>query len=193
MRKIFPAHILFLLAAFFPLAAQDLEGPSPAAGRFRDGPIDVNLIIDGSRYPGEGRARDWVRGHLLEGILQEGDYLRIWIAGDKAAVLYQGAMEADAWETVGELIRRPLPGSPSADFAGALRAAREAGRSENAILSYTLLVSSPGGLSPAHTPYLRYSRVMEFPGWRALVVALDIGEDVREAADSFLSDGSSGE
>jgi hypothetical protein len=37
-------------------------------------------------------------------------------------------------------------------------------------------------------PYLRYSRVLEFSGWRALVIAMDIGQQIRDAASSFLPD-----
>ncbi|MDR2101078.1 MAG: hypothetical protein LBP43_00735 [Treponema sp.] len=187
-----------LLGGLFPLGAWDAGRPEfRPPGRFRSlgraGPINVNLIIDGSRYMGGTGAQAWVCGRLVDGILQEGDYLSVWIAGDRAAVLYQGVLGADNRELIKSLIQRPLPESPSADFAGALRAAKEAGVPEDRppVMTYTLLVSSPRGLSPAHVgaalPYLRYSRVLEFPGWRALVIALDISRQVREAADSFLS------
>jgi hypothetical protein len=187
-----------LLGGLLPLGAWNAEraGTGPQ-GRFlsrgRNGPIDVNLIIDGSRYMGETGARAWICEYLVDGILQEGDYLTIWVAGDRAAVLYQGVLGADNRESIRGLIQGPLPESPSADFAGALRAAQGAGVPEDRspVMTYTLLVSSPRGLSPAHVgaalPYLRYSRMLEFPGWRALVIALDIGPHVREAADSFLS------
>jgi hypothetical protein len=195
MKKMLLACIL--LAGLVPLGAQTAEkaefrSQEPLRSRGRKGPIDINLIIDGSRYMGETGAQTWICEHLVDGMLQEGDYLRIWIAEEQAAVLYQGLLEADNRQSIKELIQRPLPGAASADFAGALRAARGAGVSGNRapIMTYTVLISSPGGLSPAHTgaalPYLRYSRVLEFPGWRALVIALDIGPQVREAADLFL-------
>ncbi|MDR2748153.1 MAG: hypothetical protein LBB77_12010 [Treponema sp.] len=197
MRRMF--LVWALLACLLPLGAQSAERTEfRSPGRFRSlgrsGPIDINLIIDGSLYIGETGARAWICEQLVDGMLQEGDYLRIWIAGDEAAILYQGILEAGGREAVKDLIQRPPPGSLSADFAGALRAALEAGVSENRspLMTYTLLVSSSKALSPAHIgaalPYLRYSRVLDFSGWRALVIALDIGQQVREAADSFLSD-----
>jgi hypothetical protein len=201
MRRTLPAGIF--LAVFLPvlLGAQASEragfSPGPPGlipSQGRNGPIDVNLIIDGSLNMGNTGAQDWICGRLLDGTLQEGDFLRIWIAGEQAAVLYQGVLAADSREAVKGLIQKPLPGSASADFAGALRAAREAGAPGNRspILTYTLLISSPRGLSPARLdgimPDLRYSRVLEFPGWRVLVIALDIGRQVREAAGSFLPD-----
>jgi hypothetical protein len=176
MRKIFPAGIL--LALCFPVLSEARS------------PIEVNLIIDGSRYMGNTGAQDWICGEVLDGMLREGDYLRIWIAGERAAVLYQGVLGADNRETVKDLIKKPLPASESADITGALRAARETVPGDR-IMTYTLLITSPRGLSPAQIggalPHLRYSRVLDFSGWRALVIALDIGPEVREAAGSFLS------
>jgi hypothetical protein len=185
------------LAVLFPVlpGAQTVKGalfsPDQIFPRGRNGPVDVNLIIDGSRDMENTGARDWICGDLLEGMLREGDYLRIWIAGEQARIIYQGVL-ADDRETVKGLIKKPLPGSASVDFAGALRAAREAApASRPSLMTCTLLVSSPRSLSPAHIgealPSLRYSRVLEFSGWRVLVIALDIGQEVREAADSFLS------
>ena len=192
MKKMFLLCILFAgLVSLGAQTAERAEFRGQLRSRGRNGPIDINLIIDGSRYLGKTGAQSWICESLVDGMFREGDYLRIWIAGEQALVLYQGLLEADNRETIKELIQRPLPASSSADFAGALRAARRVSGNRNPIMTYTILVSSPGALSPAHTeaalPYLRYSRVLEFPGWRALIIALDIGRQVREAADSFLS------
>jgi hypothetical protein len=194
MRRIFPALLPAFILFTLPLGAQT-GGEALAGSPGRSDPIDINLIIDGSRHTGETGAQAWICEYLLDGMFQEGDYLRIWIAGEEAAVLYQGLLGADNRELIRELIQRPLPGSASVDFAGALRAAQGAGVSESRspLFTYTLLVSSPIGLSPAHLgaalPYLRYSRVLDFSGWRALVIALDISRQVREAAGLFLSNG----
>jgi hypothetical protein len=194
MRKIL--LLLVLLAAGFPpllprLAAQAAGGGEDSPGR-RD-PIDVNLIIDGSQYMQNAGApaAEWICDYLLDGLIQEGDYLRIWAAEERSSVLFQGVLGADNRETVKNLIRKPPAGSASADFSGALKAALAA--SGGSLMTYTLLVSSIQGLSPVHlgeaVPYLRYSKVLDFSGWRALVAALDIGPQVQEAAASFLSGG----
>jgi hypothetical protein len=153
----------------------------------------VNLIIDGSLHMREAgaRAQEWICAALLDGVLQEGDYLRIWIAAEPASLLYQGVLEADSMEAVKDLVRGALPFSAGADFAGALRGALRA-VPENSLMTCTFLISSPGGLSPLHMgeamPYLRYSRVLDFSGWRVLVTG-DLGGQVREAASAFLSNG----
>ncbi|MDR0997493.1 MAG: hypothetical protein LBL70_00365 [Treponema sp.] len=205
MRKFFVPAIPLLLGLLLSHRAEALDPAdtervppsvslSPAQGP-RDDPIDMNLIIDGSRFmegPG-GDAAAWLCEYVVDGMLQPGDYLRIWIAGDKVLSLYGAVLGEGDREAVKALIRRPLPGSKTADFEGALRAVMvpPAGASRSPLMTYTLLVSSPEGLSPVHLgaalSHLRFSRVMEFPGWRALVIALDIGPQVREAAGSFLS------
>jgi hypothetical protein len=195
MRKILPILVLFA-AGFFPilphLAAQAAGGGLDSPGRHD--PIDMNLIIDGSQYMQNTGvpAAEWICDYLLSGLLQEGDYLRIWVAEERSAVLFQGILGADNRETVKALIRKPPAGSASADFSGALKAALAASGG-GSLMTYTLLVSSIQGLSPAHlegaVSYLRYSKVLDFSGWRALVVGLDIGRQVQEAAASFLSGG----
>jgi hypothetical protein len=182
--------ITVFLAAAFISVSPGLGAQAAETGQ--RGPIDANLIIDGSRYMRDTGAQAWICDTLLEETLRAGDYLRIWIAADQASLLYQGVLEADNREAVKNLVRGALPLSARADFTGALREARRAAPGNRApFMTYTLLVSSPGGLSPAHIgeamPYLRYSRVLEFSGWRALVIAMDIGQQVRDAASSFLS------
>ncbi|MDR0399883.1 MAG: hypothetical protein LBH51_02960 [Treponema sp.] len=191
MKKLLLIPVL-LAAGFLPLR-QRLEAQDSSPGR--NDPIDVNLIIDGSRYMRDtaDSAAAWICDYLLNNILQEGDYLRVWVAENQAVPLYQGVLEADNQEAVKDLVRKPLPESGSADFSGALAAAGTDSGRENSLMTYTLLVCSPWSLSPAlqgnAASSLRYFRVLEFPGWRALVVALDIGQQVRDAAASFLRGG----
>jgi hypothetical protein len=163
-----------------------------AEAQTRKDPIDVNLIIDGSRYTQNlgGEISDWLCGYVVDGILIEGDYLRICIAGEKARTLYAGVFRTEDRESLKALLRSPLPGSEAADFAGALGGLAP-GKDRSPLMTYTLLISTPRGLSPVHigplSSYLRFSRVMDFPGWRALVLAPDIAPRVQEAAGAFLA------
>ncbi|MDR1024108.1 MAG: hypothetical protein LBL56_00135 [Treponema sp.] len=158
----------------------------------RKDPIDVNVIIDGSRYTQDlgVEISDWLCGYVVDGILMEGDYLQICIAGEKAQTPYAGIFRTEDRESLKALLRRALPGSEAADFAGAL-GGLSPGKDRSPLMTYTLLISTPRGLSPVHigtlSSYLRFSRVMDFPGWRALVLAPDIGPRVQEAAGAFLA------
>jgi hypothetical protein len=129
-------------------------------------------------------------------MLQEGDTLRLWIAGETAQTLFSGPVrDAAAKEEVKKFLRSPVPGSQEADFTGALReAAGTAGStdSRNAAMTYTLLITaSSAGLSPtllgAGANYMRYSRVMEFSGWRALVITLNADSRVQNAAKAYMT------
>jgi hypothetical protein len=182
--------ILGALAALLMLKS----GAAPEA-QTRNEAVDVNLIIDGSRYTRDlgGEIAEWLCGYVIDGILQEGDYLRIRVAAEKAQTLYSGVYRGGEGESLKALLRAPLPGSERADFAGALGDLFSPAGDRRPLMSYTLFISGPRGLSPVHlgaaASYLRFSRVMVFPGWRALVIAPDMGPRVREAADAFLAGG----
>jgi hypothetical protein len=166
-----------------------------AQAQTRNVPIDVNLIIDGSRYTRNlgGEIAEWICGYVVDGILIEGDYLRIRVAADKAQTLYAGVFSAEQAESIKTMLRASLPGSETADFAGALGDILSPQAGKRPLMSYTLLVSTPQGLAPVRlgraSAYLRFSRVMEFPGWRALVLAPDISSQVRAAAEAFFAGG----
>jgi hypothetical protein len=153
-------------------------------------PIDVNLIIDGSASQAgvKEEISAWVLSRLDQ-ILMEGDRVTIWSAGDSARVVYTGRINNDAdREAVRNSIREISASSGSADFSGALRDA--AGRQSSGF-SYTLLVcASPAALSSIlsgpQASLLRFSRIEEFSGWRALVVGLNLEQRVRRAAANFF-------
>jgi hypothetical protein len=171
--------VLLILAGCLPcfLSAVDV----------RDIPIDMYIILDASSaiQNRKDEAVRWLCDYVVDGLLREGDSLTMLSAAENPAEIFSESISgADAKETAKRILRSVVPGGPSADYAGALReAASRQGRSSRT--AYTLLVSAsvPG---PAAAPLLRYSRVQEFPGWRALVVALNIEKKVREAAGGFM-------
>ncbi|GHU54732.1 hypothetical protein FACS189442_1390 [Spirochaetia bacterium] len=157
-------------------------------------PIAVNIIMDGSAAMQEADdgAVNWVCDYVIDSLLQEGDSLRLWIAGETAQTIFSGPINGEgAREEVKKLLRSSLPGSEAADFTGALREASRMGASPSGI-TYTLLITaSSSGLSPtllgAGANYMRYSRVMEFSHWRALVIALNINSRVQDAAKAYMA------
>ena len=181
--------IMGVLWGAFPLFGAD----SPAGKDIRNTPVTVNLIIDGSAAL--SGARDemsaWVTKGLIDGLLQNGDRITIWSAGGTAQVLYSETVKN---ENDRENIKNTLKNLPArgdtADFSGALRDA--ASRSGGNGIYYTLLIcASPAALSPtllgAGANLMRFSRIEEFRGWRAMVVSLGIDSRVRQAAAAYLS------
>jgi hypothetical protein len=165
------------------------------AADIRTVPMNINVILDGSREmrPFMDEAAAWLCDYLVEGLLSEGDQLRIWIAGEKAQRVYSGLLGGREWkETVKNTFRSLVPQAGGADFAGALgEAAQSPGGGD--IPAYTILVcGSSGGFSPEGegAAYLRYSRNREFAGWRVVTVALDAGPGIRKAVQAYLAGGS---
>ena len=163
-------------------------------------PINVNLIIDGSSALA-GAKEDiiaWVSDHLDQ-VLADGDTITVWNAGAAASVVYTGTINGgsgreDVRKSIGDLSAF----GDIADISGALAAVdaqiktKEQIREQGSIFSYTLLISaSPSALisllSGPQANLLRFSRVEEFSGWRAIVVGLNLDTKVRRAAANFIN------
>jgi len=180
-----PFFQLLLVLAFFccisPLYGADAPQRSP---------IDINLIIDGSSSltKVKGDITAWVSGRLDQ-ILADGDRVTVWNAGTTAKVAYSGKINGDSdREAVKKSIRDLTAAGTNADFSGALREA--AGR-KTPVFTYTLLISaSPQALSSLlsgpQASLMRFSRIEEFSGWRAIVVGLNLDSKIEKAAADFF-------
>jgi len=154
-------------------------------------PIDVNLIVDGSAgFTGvKDQINSWVSGSLVDQVLVQGDRVTVWNAGAQTKVIYSGTINSDAdKEAVKKSLRDFSASGSRADFAGALR---EAAGKQSGSFSYTVLLSaSPDALSSLvsgpQANLLRFSRIEEFSGWRALVIGLNLDARVRRASAAFF-------
>ena len=163
----------------------------PLYGETQRNPIDVNLIIDGSGAFSNvrGAATAWVLDRLDQVLLQ-GDRITVWNAGTRANIIFTGRIDSDSdRQAVNKAIRELTVSGTTPDFSGALL---EASQRQNADFCYTLLISSsPAALSATldgpQANLLRFSRVEEFSGWRALVVGLNLDHRVRNAATAFIN------
>jgi hypothetical protein len=155
----------------------------------RNAPIDVNLIIDSSEslLAVKEEVTAWVSRYFIDQMLAEGDNITVWSAGSAAKVIYSGKIGVNsAREDLKKSIFEMAASGKTADFTGALKEA--ALKRQGSPFSYTLLISaSPDAVfSGGHASLMRFSRVEEFSGWRALVVGLNINEKVERAAAVFL-------
>lgn len=165
--------------------------PAFLAGEGRQGlSLDFKLIIDGSGSfsGGKDEAMAWIDRELIDGILQEGDYLTIWSAGDRAEVVFSGNVGAST-TAIKDIVNGLDFSARTPDFNSALREA--AARDSGSRLSVIMLVSGSAlAMAPsmAREPDLyRWSRVEEYSRWQVLVVAPEISADVRSAASNFMS------
>lgn len=184
-RSLTVAAVLIFFCGISNVYGQDSQSGKRA-------PIDVNLIIDASQSFSSAALKDeiitWVSGRL-DAILTDGDRVTVWSAGPSAKVVYTGRINgAPDRDAAKKSLRDISASSGSADFSGALR---EASSRQSSSFSYTLLISaSPQALSSvlsgSQANLLRFSRVEEFAGWRALVVGLNLDTRVKQAADNFM-------
>ena len=173
--------LLLILTAFCCLSPVYSDTARPS--------IDINLIIDGSAgFSGvKDEVSSWIISRLDQ-LLLDGDRITVWSTGTTAKVIYTGKINGNAdRDTVKKSIRDISGSGATPDFSGALRDA--ASRSSSG-LCYTLLISaSPSALSSLlsgpQAGHMRYSRVEEFPKWRAIVVGLNLDEKVKRAASGF--------
>ncbi|MDR1108872.1 MAG: hypothetical protein LBL19_07550 [Spirochaetaceae bacterium] len=175
--------LIFLFSSF--AAAEDR----------RTVPVTLYLIIDGSEglKTGKENAVTWVNDYI-DRVLQDGDTLTVWLAAEKAELLFSESLKgAVQKETVKELLRSIIPGGGAADYAGALReaAARETRRAGPDI-PYTLLITGvAGGFlgGGGAAELLRYSRIQEFSGWRVQMVGMDLAARVQKAVSGYMMGG----
>jgi hypothetical protein len=160
-------------------------------------PIDINLIIDGSLSSADVKdeVTSWVCNRIDQ-ILADEDSVRIWSVGTASRVIYSGAVNSstdrkNVKKSIRELSESGNISSSSVDFSNALKeaAVRVSGRRDSGY-SYTLLISASSDalalvLLGPQANLLRYSRIEEFPTWRAIVVGLNIDTKVRSAATAF--------
>jgi len=152
--------------------------------------INVNLIIDSSASLTAVKAdiTTWVNGRLDQ-ILMTGDKITVWSAGQTSRVIYTGTINSQADREAVKRSISALAGSGfSADFSSALR---EAAGQRNQGINFTMLISaSPASLaatiSGPQGNLLRFSRVEEFSGWRAIVIGLNMETRIKGAATAFL-------
>ena len=174
------------------LAFWGFLGFSPLHGaNARTTRVDFNLIIDGSEAFSAvaADAVAWVSQTVIDEMLETGDRLTIWSAGETAQIIFSENIggQADIARVKETLLELPANGD-TADFPGALQEA--ASKPPFAGITYTLLVSSTEAFSNALTGpganLMRISRVEEFRGWRAVIVGLNLDSRVRQIADTIM-------
>jgi hypothetical protein len=161
-------------------------------GDARTAPIDLYLIIDSSSAMERGKeaALSWLCTAIVDGILQQGDTIKIWTAGEKPELIYSDESGNDK-EAAKKAIRSIRFGGESADYRGSLQEVRNRVRGGRRI-AYTLLVSGSQAKDPPSREaesagLLRYSRVDHFSGWRVLTVGFDLDARVQRGSAYYMS------
>ncbi|MCL2093859.1 MAG: hypothetical protein FWH12_06660 [Treponema sp.] len=186
MEKFKKPYILALILLFGALGFLHSQTPRTIA-------LEINIIVDGSAAFDSQRNEivAWINQELIEPILQAGDTVTIWSAGDRAEIIHSAVLAGGGKEELMERVRNLPAGGRSPDFTGALReASARAARAQG--IPYTILItSSVEGLQPLLSgggrELLRWSRSERFERWQVYVVGLDLGTRVQQAAAAFMN------
>jgi len=174
-------QLLLVLTVFCCLSPAYADNQRPS--------ININLIIDGSAgITGvKEEISSWVIKRLDQ-LVVDGDIVTVWSTGTSAKVVYTGKINSNNDKDAVKKSIQDISGSGTiADFPGALK---DAASRPSSGLCYTLLISASSSalsslLSGPQAGLMRYSRVEEFSGWRAIVVGLNLDTKVKKAAAGF--------
>ncbi|MCL2008726.1 MAG: hypothetical protein FWG77_11655 [Treponema sp.] len=158
-------------------------------------PLDMFLIIDSSAAMERSRTEilGWVDDRIIGEILQEGDRITVWSAGERSQVIYSETIRGST--DLNELSSRLNAldaSSRTADFSGALNELRlRAAAVPNDRLAYSMLITaSAQGLAPVlageNRNILRWSRSDRYERWQVFVLSPDIGPRVQQAARAYM-------
>jgi hypothetical protein len=165
-------------------------------GDERSRPAEVYLMLDNSIsiQGSEQKAAAWISEHIADNVLQSGDSFTIWSASDAPVLEYSGTISGP--ESIDE-IKAVLSAITPKNSEGNYRAAIEEIRKKNIPHSefahaYIILVTGISGntasLFSAETQdVLKYSRSMDFPGWKVMIIGMGIEQKVKVAAAAYMS------
>jgi hypothetical protein len=179
---------------FLSLASFLLPIPVGAQDR-RTSPIDAFILLDATPAmdPVRREALDWLISTVVDGIIQDGDRIAL-VSVSKRPVepIFRTISSGKDIESLKAAIQGMETASGPADYAAALGMAAETekARSDRNRIFFTLLVgvyveemdANQGKVSYNGIDLLKYSRVKDFPGWKAIVVGLGLDDAVQKAA-----------
>jgi hypothetical protein len=164
----------------------------------RSGPIDLYLLIDTSSSLSShySEALSWIRSAVFEEILQKGDSVTVIGAGESVQILsesaYIGPESSQGLEKLLQSIR--LQGT-HADLAGAIRVSKrkDAAKSNPRALAVALMITgtdnretvSNGEQTKDLEALLKYSKVEDFPGWKLIIIGLNVDGKIKAAAAEY--------
>jgi len=188
--KLFWISIFILISINIPVFAEDL----------RKGPIDLYLLIDTSTSLAShyNEALSWIRSTIFQEILQKDDYVTLIGAGESVQILSETRFEGpESSQGLEKLLQSIRLQDKHADLAGAIRETkrRDASKSTTNTLGVALMITGTdergslfnGGQAKDLEILLKYSKVEDFPGWKLIVIGLNVDGKIKAAAAEYQS------
>ncbi|GAB1481582.1 hypothetical protein MASR2M78_03970 [Treponema sp.] len=155
--------------------------------------IDRNIMMTGARED----QIEWLCTTLVDSILQTGDRVTVWaLDGELSQIAQTKLAEGGGKEELKKAIRNISSSKEEPDYSAGLRAAAaaEASRADRTPIAFALLAASMTREDELvlekedaqSARLLRFSRVVDHPGWKAITVGLGIEPKARAAAAAFM-------
>ena len=188
--------IKFVLLALFMLFPGLEQGPRLLFAQNRQIPLDLYIIVDASERLREDRNEilAWINTELIDRLLQDGDRLVIWTAGNQARILHSETISGQT-STAKEILAGFQIAGTNPDFSGAVREAASMASRENPSgnrINYTILISSSAealasSFRGGSAGLFRWFRTERSSQWQALVIDPNIAQRANQAATAFMN------
>ncbi len=165
---------------------------------FRKGPIDLYLLIDTSASISAhyGEALSWVRRTVLDEILQKDDTVTIISAGSLVQLVTENRISGPESTTdLAKTLQSISIQGNFADLAGAIREAkkRDAAKAKQQTMAIALIITGTDSTgNSVNLPktkeleaLLKYSKVEDFPGWKVIIIGLNLEAKIQTAAKEY--------
>jgi hypothetical protein len=180
--------IIFLLTLMLPLSF--CFGADE-----RSNPIEVYLMFDNSisMKDNGSEAAAWISEYITDKILQTDDALTIWLAADMPVLEFSGRISSPEIEEEIKTILTSVEFTNSAgNYAAALgelkkNAVSHAEYAHSYIIFVTGMSGQNASLFSAEADVLTYSRSVDFPGWKLMVINLGVEQKIKEAAANYMN------
>ncbi|MFA6508179.1 MAG: vWA domain-containing protein [Treponemataceae bacterium] len=179
--------LLFVFLTFFQGA-----GPLLFGADLRTEPIDAYILIDtsGSMKGAVGDAAEWICARVVDDLLGTGDRVSVWAFSDGTRRLIEReTIDKDSKNKIKDEVRKLSDDGKISNIAAALKAllTEAESRKDPRPIAYVLVASSlVEAEKDAADKLLKYSRVEERPGWKAVVVGVGLEKRVAESARIYL-------
>lgn len=164
----------------------------------RNGPVDLYLLIDTSFSLSNHYSEvvSWIRSTIFEELLQQGDSITIVAAGESVQVLSEISITGqESFQELEKLLQSIRLQDTYVNWAGAIREIkrRDSMKFNQQSLGVALMITGTDSRGPVSNGektgnwegLLKYSKVEDFPGWKVLVIGLNVDGKIKVAAAEY--------
>lgn len=181
--------LVFLLMCILPLVLS-------FGADERSKPIEVYVMFDNSISMTDNgqKAAMWLSEHIRDKILQTDDSLTIWSIADEPVLEYSAVVGgSESMEEIKTVLSSIESSGSTGNYAAAFRELKNKAKSNAQYAhSYIILATGLSGqnaslFSAEAAEVLKYSRSIDFAGWKLMIIGFGIEQKVKAAAAAYMN------